>query len=107
MIVIFVSVDWNSCCTEPSEGDDGTWPKSQNRIHTVVLPQQKSFHGFLEQAFKLHGMQKRACVVFTLNIRAYCEEVRDLKVAEVSFLLILALNSNNVFQDVPKSKSIV
>lgn len=89
MIILSVLVDWESVCTEPSEGADGTWSKSQNKILTAVLPKQKAFHIFLEQAFKLQGMQTRASVVFSLVVRTYGEKVRDLKVAEVSVSLHL------------------
>ncbi|XP_034245875.1 uncharacterized protein LOC117647966 [Thrips palmi] len=98
-------VDWNTCSTEPSEGADGTWQKSQNKIHTAVLPKHKAFHVFLEQAFKLQGMQKRACVVFTLNLRTYGEEVKDFMVAEAFLPLTCMLTLEDAYNDASKNSA--
>lgn len=98
-------VDWNTCCTEPSEGSEGIWPKSQNKIQYAVLPKQKAFYVFLEQAFKLQGMQESACVVFALNIRNYGKEVKDLKVAEAYLPLTCILTLEEAYNDASRNNA--
>lgn len=93
-IVIF-SVEWCSCSTEPSEGTDGTGQSTHSKIHSIILPQRKSFHTFLQNAFKIRGTHMRkACVVFALNVRCYGDQVQDLLIAEVCIIFFICVIVN-------------